>query len=181
MKKFTASDEVWHNYLKAHPNHKFMRYDSNDQFEDLKIIFDCATANGSSSIGLGDTTDARTYSVGDSQVKENLNFFDESNEDGYAFSSQKQAPEADASPFSETSLKGRAEKLVPRKRSRVEAVNNLDELNSDRNDSMIAVSNKILSVIQQREERQQKEAEQREEKLRLEVEKREAEKKKNNV
>ena len=119
--------------MQAHPNHKFMRYDSNDQFEDLKIIFDCATANGSYSIGLGDTTDARTYSVGDNQVNENLNFFDESNEHGSAFTSQKQVPEADASPFSETSLKGRAEKLVPRKRSRVEATNNQDELNNDRN------------------------------------------------
>ncbi|ESQ38608.1 hypothetical protein EUTSA_v10029209mg [Eutrema salsugineum] len=167
MKRFTAPDEVWCNYLKAHPNHKFMRYDSNDQFEDLKILFDCSTANGSFSVGLGETTDARTYSVDDGQVKENLNF-DESNDDGSPLSSQKRSPlEYDASPFSATNLRARAEKLIPRKRSRTESFRNSDELNSD---SMIAVSNKILSIIQQREERQQKEAEQREEK-----------KKKNNV
>ena len=43
------------------------------------------------------------------------------------------------------------------------------------------MSNKILSIIQQRDERQQKEAEKREENLRLEAEQQEAEKKKNNV
>ncbi|CAH8368579.1 unnamed protein product [Eruca vesicaria subsp. sativa] len=37
-KRFTASEEVWKTYLKAHPNHQFMRYDSHEQFEDLKII-----------------------------------------------------------------------------------------------------------------------------------------------
>ncbi|ESQ56392.1 hypothetical protein EUTSA_v10027019mg [Eutrema salsugineum] len=187
MKRFTAPDEVWCNYLKLYLSHlfyrhiqttRFMRYDSNDQFEDLKILFDCSTANGSFSVGLGETTDARTYSVDNGQVKENLNF-DESNDDGSPLSSQKRSPlEYDASPFSATNLRARAEKLIPRKRSRTESFRNSDELNSD---SMIAVSNKILSVIQQREERQQKEAEQREEKLRLEAEKREVEKKKNNV
>ena len=40
------------------------------------------------------------------------------------------------------------------------------------------MSNKILSSIQQRDERQQKEAEKREEKLRLEAEQHEAGKKK---
>lgn len=157
-----------------------MRYESNEQFEDLQIIFDCTTANGSCSVGLGDTTDARTNSVGDSHAKETDNVF-EVDEDGCPLSSQQRSSEHNETPFAETSLKGRVEKLVPRKRSRTDAVRNLDELNSDRNDSMIDVSNKILSVIQQREERQQKEAEKREEKLKLEVEKKEAEKKKNNV
>ena len=51
-----------------------MRYDSHEQFDDLKIIFDGTTTNGGNSLGLSDTTDASTYLVGDNQVKENLMF-----------------------------------------------------------------------------------------------------------
>ncbi|CAH2047045.1 unnamed protein product, partial [Thlaspi arvense] len=129
-KKFTASKE-------AHPNHKYMRYDSHDMFEDLQIVFDGATANDSKSVGLGDTTDAPTCRVGDDQVKETL-VFCESGDDGHV------------------------EKFIPRKRSRTKACNNLKELKSDNNDSVVTMSNKIISIIQQREERQQKEAERRE-------------------
>ncbi|VVB04827.1 unnamed protein product [Arabis nemorensis] len=146
-KKFTATDEVWHGYLKAHPNHKYMRYDTHDQFEDLKTIFDGTTANGSNSVGLGATTDARTYQIGENQVKENLNFYESVDDVD------------DASPFLDKNIKTRVEKLHPRKRSRSEACNNAEELKSDNNDPMITVSNKILSIIKQREERQQKEAE----------------------
>ncbi|CAH2070382.1 unnamed protein product [Thlaspi arvense] len=127
-------------------------------FEDLQIVFDGATANGSKSVGLSDTTDAPTCRVGDDQVKETL-VFCESGDDGN-----------DASPFLDKNLKGYVEKFIPRKRSRTEACNNLKELKSDNNDLVVTVSNKILSIIQQREERQQKEAERTE-----------AEKKKNSV
>lgn len=51
-----------------------MRYDSHEQFDDLKIIFDGTTTNGGNSLGLSDTTDASAYLVGDNQVKENLMF-----------------------------------------------------------------------------------------------------------
>ncbi|WZZ60681.1 hypothetical protein YC2023_060788 [Brassica napus] len=84
---------------KGHPNHKFLRYDSSEQFDDLKIIFECATANVSSAIGLGDTTDARVFTVGDSQVQDNLNFED-INDDVYA---QQSSPE--------NGVKRRVEKL----------------------------------------------------------------------
>ncbi|WZZ36780.1 hypothetical protein YC2023_020181 [Brassica napus] len=77
------------------------------------------------------------------------------------------------SAFPCTGSKDRAEKLHPRKRSRREADTNADKLKNDQDDSMIIVSNKILSVIQQREERQQREAEKREEKLKREVEEKE--------
>jgi len=144
-----------------------MRYDSHEQFEDLKIIFDGTTANGGNSLGLSDTTDASTYLVGDYQVKEK---FGESNDDV-----------TDVAFVSKQNLKGHREKLIPRKRSRTDACYNSEELKNDDNDSIVAVSNKILNIIQQREERQQKEAEKREEKLRLEAEQQEADKKKNNV
>ncbi|CAA7015083.1 unnamed protein product [Microthlaspi erraticum] len=155
---FTASDEVWNGYFKAHPNHKYMRYDSHDQFEDMKIIFDGTAATGSNAIGLGDSTDACTYRVGDNQVNDNLISCDSGDE------------LSDASPISDKHRRGRAEKLVARKRSKKEACNNSEEQKSDNNDYVVTVSNKILGIIQQREKRQQKEAE-----------KREAEKKKNSV
>ncbi|KAF3449097.1 hypothetical protein FNV43_RR09821 [Rhamnella rubrinervis] len=56
-KKFTASDEVWENYLKAHPTHKSYR-------TDLQIVVGNG-AVGRYSIGLGDETDARTFGVGE--------------------------------------------------------------------------------------------------------------------
>ncbi|KAG2266993.1 hypothetical protein Bca52824_074072 [Brassica carinata] len=142
----------------GHPNHKFLRYDSSEQFDDLKIIFDCETANGSSAIGLGDTTDARVLTVGDSQVQDNLNFED-INDDVYA---QQPSPE--------NGVKRRVEKLVSRKRSRSDASSSAVEINSDQSDAMVMMTSKILTSITQREERQQKEAQ-----------KREAEKKKNSV
>ncbi|CAN6988736.1 unnamed protein product [Brassica rapa subsp. trilocularis] len=157
----------WRIRKKAHPSHQYMRYDSHEQFEDLKIIFDGTTANGGNSLGLSDTTDASTCLVGDYQVKEK---FGESSDDV-----------TDVAFVSKQSLKGHREKLIPRKRSRTGACYNAEELKNDDNDSIVAVSNKILNIIQQREERQQKEAEKREEKLRLKAEKQEAEKKKNNV
>ncbi|CAH8338873.1 unnamed protein product [Eruca vesicaria subsp. sativa] len=158
MKRLVASNEVWNEYLKGHPNHKFLRYDSSEQFDDLKIIFDCSTANGSSSIGLGDTTDARTFTVSDSQEQENLNAED-INEDVYG---QQPSPEY--------AVKRRVEKLVSRKRSRPDASSSSVEIKNDQTDAMVVMTSKILTCIQQREERQQKE-----------VEKREAEKKKNSV
>ena len=124
----------------------------------MKIIFDCETANGSSAIGLGDTTDARVLTVGDSQVQDNLNFED-INDDVYA---QQSSPE--------NGVKRRVEKLASRKRSRSDASSSAVEINSDQSDAMVMMTSKILTFITQREERQQKEAE-----------KREAEKKKNSV
>ncbi|CAH2051763.1 unnamed protein product, partial [Thlaspi arvense] len=121
----------------AHPNHKYMRYDSH-VFEDLQIVFDGVTANGSKSVRLDDNTDAPTCRAGDDQVKETL-VFCESGDDGN-----------DASPFLDKNLKGHVEKFTPRKRSRTEACNNLKELKSDNNDYVVT------------RKRQQKEAERRE-------------------
>ncbi|KAF3578864.1 hypothetical protein DY000_02029329 [Brassica cretica] len=132
MKRFVASNEVWNDYLK---------------------VF-----NGSSSIVLGDTTDARVFTVGDSQAQENLNFEDIS-DDVYV---QQPSPE--------NVVKRRVKKLVSRKRSRTDASSSSVEINTDQSDAMVMMTSKILTFIQQREERQQKE-----------VEKREAEKKKNSV
>ncbi|KAJ4901188.1 Uncharacterized protein Rs2_15139 [Raphanus sativus] len=134
MKRFVASKE-------GHSKHKFLRYDFSEQFDYSKIIFDCGTANGSSSIGLDDTTDARIFTVGDSQVQENLNFEDISDD----FYAQQPSPE--------NVIKRRVEKFVSRKRSRTDASSSSIEINSDQSDAMVMMTSKILTFIQQRKKK----------------------------
>ncbi|CAH2078946.1 unnamed protein product, partial [Thlaspi arvense] len=128
-KKCTAFEEV------------YMRYDSHNMFEDLQTVFDGATANGSKSVGLGDTTDAPTCRVGDDQVKETL-VFCESGDDGN-----------DASPILDKNLKGHVEKFSPRKRFRTEACNNLKELKSD---TMILWSQSLVSYNKEKKDNKRK-------------------------
>ncbi|VVA92932.1 unnamed protein product [Arabis nemorensis] len=59
-KRFTASDEVWTDYMKAHPNYKTFRKETFEEFDDLKVIFGNNIATGGNAIGLGEGTDART-------------------------------------------------------------------------------------------------------------------------
>ncbi|CAN8325950.1 unnamed protein product [Cochlearia groenlandica] len=174
-KKFTALDEVWDEYLKKHPNHKHLRYDSVEQFEDLQLIFGCGVATGSFSMGMSDNTNSRTLRVGENNRSEKNTEVHHSIDEAYESSTQQPSQEYDTSSFLDTHPKGGAEKLPPRKRSKTEVTKD------DQDDSMVMVSNKILSIIQQREERQQREAEKREEKLKQDAEEREAEKKKDNI
>ncbi|KAK9088690.1 hypothetical protein Scep_027772 [Stephania cephalantha] len=60
-KNFTASDEVWEEYFKSHPNQRHYQTDTFTDYDDLRIIVGNATASGRYSIGLGDDTDARTF------------------------------------------------------------------------------------------------------------------------
>ncbi|KAI9201384.1 hypothetical protein LWI28_022632 [Acer negundo] len=62
-KKFTASDEVWEDYLKSHPTHKNYRMDTFTDYEDMRIAIGNGTAIKRHLIGLGDDTDARTFGV----------------------------------------------------------------------------------------------------------------------
>ncbi|XP_062014525.1 uncharacterized protein LOC133731076 [Rosa rugosa] len=63
--RFTASDEVWDDYLKAHPNDTNLRYGIFQDYEDLEIAIGNGVAVGKNSIGLGGATDARTLGVGE--------------------------------------------------------------------------------------------------------------------
>ncbi|XP_004298104.1 PREDICTED: uncharacterized protein At2g29880-like [Fragaria vesca subsp. vesca] len=69
-KRFTATNEVWDEYLKmsflntAHPNDTDLRYGTYEDYEDLEIAIGNGVAVGKNSIGLGgDVTDARTLVV----------------------------------------------------------------------------------------------------------------------
>ncbi|CDY14966.1 BnaA10g08900D [Brassica napus] len=44
-KRFTASKEVWAEYLKAHPKFKRFRDETFEEFDDLKLIFDKKLCN----------------------------------------------------------------------------------------------------------------------------------------
>ncbi|KAF3432407.1 hypothetical protein FNV43_RR27147 [Rhamnella rubrinervis] len=67
-KKFTASDEVWEDYFKAHPTHRSYRTDIFTNYEYLEITIGNRTATGSHAIGLGEETDARTIEIKDNKV-----------------------------------------------------------------------------------------------------------------
>ncbi|KAH0872546.1 hypothetical protein HID58_069908 [Brassica napus] len=69
-KRFTAPDEVWTEYIKAHPNYKKFRDETFEEFDDLKIIFERNLATGRSAIGLGDTTDARTTETAEAEKEQ---------------------------------------------------------------------------------------------------------------
>ncbi|KAL1192884.1 hypothetical protein V5N11_013269 [Cardamine amara subsp. amara] len=107
---------------------------------------------------MSDSTYARIHTVGEtSKANETV---DENNEEVHELSSQQQSAAAHGTPFTlNSTTRRRSKKLLPRKKARTGKCNNLDETKSDHNDSMITVSNRILDVIQQREERQQREAE----------------------
>ncbi|KAL6193812.1 hypothetical protein ACLB2K_034896 [Fragaria x ananassa] len=63
-KRFTATNEVCDEYLKAHPNDTDLRYGTYEDYEDLEIAIGNGVAVGKKSIGLGsDVTDARTLVV----------------------------------------------------------------------------------------------------------------------
>ncbi|XP_040368038.1 uncharacterized protein At2g29880-like [Rosa chinensis] len=64
-KRFTASNEVWEEYLKAHPKDTDLRYGTFDDYEDLEIAIGNGVAVGKNSVGLGSVTDARTLGVGE--------------------------------------------------------------------------------------------------------------------
>ncbi|CAN7077253.1 unnamed protein product, partial [Brassica oleracea var. botrytis] len=69
-KRFTAPDEVWTEYIKAHPNYKKFRDETFEEFDDLKIIFERNLATGRSAIGLGDTTDAGTTETAEAEKEQ---------------------------------------------------------------------------------------------------------------
>ncbi|KAK1365831.1 Disease resistance protein [Heracleum sosnowskyi] len=64
-KKFTAPNEVWDEYIKAHPKDGYMRYEAFDDYEDLKIVVGNGVTVGKNSIGLGSSTEARTLEAGE--------------------------------------------------------------------------------------------------------------------
>ncbi|KAK9121007.1 hypothetical protein Syun_018624 [Stephania yunnanensis] len=61
MKTFTASDELWEEYFKSHPNQRHYQTDTFTDYDDLRIIVENATALGRYLIELGDDSDARTF------------------------------------------------------------------------------------------------------------------------
>lgn len=121
----------------------------------MQIIFGQGVATGKNAVGLGDGTDARTYKPGESSNEENWNDinniyeFDASTRD-------HELSEQYATFDSQTVPESRMEKFQPKKRARSErSVSQKDE------NPAMAVSTQILNIIQQREERQQKEASER--------------------
>ncbi|EOA23143.1 hypothetical protein CARUB_v100030691mg, partial [Capsella rubella] len=156
----------------AHQGKKSMRDETFEDYEDLQLIFDVGLATGRNAVGLGDDTDAPTFGVEDNAAPcelytslfENMGNLDGSQASGSGDSSMSQGKG------------GQREKLLPKKRAKGGDCGDSSNSNMDSSlmektfTEMIEVSNHVVSLIQQREERQQREANSRE-----------AEKKRNNL
>ncbi|TQE01394.1 hypothetical protein C1H46_012975 [Malus baccata] len=122
-KKFTASDEVWEGFLRSHPKSQGIRKETFTDYEDLMTVFGDGTAKGNNSIGLGDDTDATTYTVEESRPIR-VNEIPSPDESFEQLDPLFQNPSY-ASSFLDANLEGSAptpiQKLLPRKRSRPES------------------------------------------------------------
>ncbi|KAI9191124.1 hypothetical protein LWI28_003931 [Acer negundo] len=67
-RRFTASEEVWEDYLKSHPKERHFCIEHYVDYDDLRVVIGNVTALGRNLIGLGDDTDARTFGVEDTHV-----------------------------------------------------------------------------------------------------------------
>ncbi|KAL0714034.1 hypothetical protein Bca4012_021012 [Brassica carinata] len=150
-KKFTAPNKVWEEYLKGHRKQKNLRDDTFEDFEDLEKIFGKNIAKGHNAVGLGDTTtDARTYEAGDNEWEYQGGspqmMGDDEDDDTHGI---EQA--------SSLRHKNVIEKLPIRKRAMTELYN--VEKFSEEISAVTGATNQIVSMIQQR---WQKEAEEKE-------------------
>ncbi|XP_024005055.1 uncharacterized protein At2g29880 isoform X1 [Eutrema salsugineum] len=133
--------------LKAHPKDKNLRYETFEFFDEFQIISGEGVATGKNAIGLGDSTDARTnkeeyvHGIDDLYDLERTTHRHESPEHFVPFDSQKTSDY-------------RREKFQPKKRARSERGTSKKDENS-----VMGISNQILNLIQQKKERQQREAE----------------------
>ncbi|CAN6914094.1 unnamed protein product [Brassica oleracea] len=131
-KRFTASKEVWAEYLKVkkHKAFKKFRDETFEEFDDLKLIFDKNIATGTNAIGLGETTDAQTVRVTETEKEQ-----------------------ANCGEGQKTSPLNKGDDLFTQK----ESVEEADELNT-----LTTITQKLFNLIEERETRQKQEAEQRE-------------------
>ncbi|KAK2653953.1 hypothetical protein Ddye_013809 [Dipteronia dyeriana] len=67
-RRFTASEEVWKDYLKSHPKERHFYTEHYVDYDDLRVLIGNVTVSGRNSIGLGDDTDARAFGLEDTHV-----------------------------------------------------------------------------------------------------------------
>ncbi|KAK3205500.1 hypothetical protein Dsin_019546 [Dipteronia sinensis] len=67
-RRFTASKEVWEDYLKSHPKERHFRTEHYVDYDGLRVVIGNVTTSRRNSIGLGDDTNARTFGVEDKHV-----------------------------------------------------------------------------------------------------------------
>uniref|UniRef100_A0A1J3FGL1 Uncharacterized protein n=1 Tax=Noccaea caerulescens TaxID=107243 RepID=A0A1J3FGL1_NOCCA len=137
-KRFTASDEVWSTYLKAHPGNTHLRDESFEDFEELRTIFSQTTATGQNDVGLGDAVL-------------------EDGEDTEEIDSVQVMYDAEGIIHEEASVHevlSAREKLPPRKKSRTDLPKS-----SKVGDEVTEISSQIFGMIQKRWEKEAEEKE----------------------
>ncbi|XP_019183640.1 PREDICTED: uncharacterized protein At2g29880-like [Ipomoea nil] len=152
-KRFTASDEVWEDYFKSHPTHKNLRTDTIADYDDLAFVFGSSTAVGKNSIGLGDETDARIYSVEeDNQCRIDQLHFDFAN-DGFTQndiqvdSQDPRLSQYTSSAPQEINVEATSTKYYKRKRNRTEYEGNSSSTEeTNRSNVLDKLSNTLDSI-----------------------------------
>lgn len=130
---------------------KNLRYETFEFYDELQIIFGEGVATGKNAMGIGDSTDARTCRVGGYPKEDEAHDID----DIYELDGTTHHYESPELSVDDHTIPGhRKEKFKPKKRPRSEKGTSQKEENP-----VMAINNQILNLIQQREERQQKEAE----------------------
>ncbi|KAH0890579.1 hypothetical protein HID58_053008 [Brassica napus] len=158
-KKFSAPNEVWNEYLqvdnllKGHKKDTYLRDDTFEDFEDLEKVYGQNIAKGNNTVGLGDTTGARTYIARDNDGDDENDGDADADDDG-----------DDDDGVEQTSSLRRSnaiEKLPVRKRARTD-VYNVEKI-SDEISAVTGTTNQIVSMIQQRWQKkaEEKEAEEK--------------------
>ncbi|KAL0655281.1 hypothetical protein Bca4012_075865 [Brassica carinata] len=152
-KKFTAPNEVWNEYLQGHKKDTYLRDDTFEDFEDLEKVYGQNIAKGNNTVGLGDTTDARTYIARDNDGDDENDGDADADDDGDDDDGVEQA--------SSLRRSNAIEKLPVRKRARTD-VYNVEKI-SDEISAVTGTTNQIVSMIQQRwqKEAEEKEAEEK--------------------
>ncbi|XP_010424399.1 PREDICTED: uncharacterized protein At2g29880-like [Camelina sativa] len=141
-KKFTARDEVWDDYLKAHTNKNHLRDETFEDFGDLHLIFSTNVATGKNAMGLGDAIDEDAY-----QEDTSVQVEDDEEERAYEDTSVQEV-------FASLE-KRRGGKLPHRKKARTAALNSTNASNEVNTE----ISHQIFDMIQKRWEKESEEKE----------------------
>lgn len=131
----------------------YLRDDTFEDFEDLEKVYGQNIAKGNNTVGLGDTTDARTYIARDNDGDDENDGDADADDDGDDDDGVEQA--------SSLRRSNAIEKLPVRKRARTD-VYNVEKI-SDEISAVTGTTNQIVSMIQQRwqKEAEEKEAEEK--------------------
>ncbi|XP_074336052.1 uncharacterized protein LOC141673220 [Apium graveolens] len=141
-KRFTATNEVWEEYIKNHPKDGNLRYETFDDYEDLKIAIGNGFAVGKNVIGLGSSTEARTLEVDEvSDLRiDDLNFDVDS--EGFVLEQNGSSPMGSPEVFKVP------KKKLPTKRGRAEYEGSSNSSGNPPKDDLLVQFDKLTTTFE---------------------------------